>query len=48
MKSDRLKKILKSKAYKSLMEFMEGQTVDEDGIYEGDFMRWFNKLEVID
>jgi len=48
MKNQRLKEILKPKALKSLMKFMECQTQDADGIYEGDFMRWFYKKEVID
>jgi hypothetical protein len=48
MKSDRLKEILKPKAYKDLMKFMEGQTFDINGIYEDDFMRWFYKQGVID
>ena len=48
MKYKRLKEILKPKAYKDLMRFMEGQTVDADGIYECDFMRWFYGLKVVD
>jgi hypothetical protein len=48
MKFERLKEILTSKAYKDLMKFMEGQTVDFNGVYEDDFLRWFYKLEVID
>jgi hypothetical protein len=48
MKDKRLKEILKPKAYKDLMKFMEGQTSDADGIYEEDFMRWFYGLGVVD
>ena len=48
MKFERLKEILKSKAFKDLCKFMEGQTIDENGVYEEDFMRWFDKLGVID
>ena len=48
MKFARLKEILTAKAYKDLMKFMAGQTVDENGIYEDDFMRWFYKQGVID
>jgi len=48
MKFERFKEILKAKAYKDLMKFMEGQTVDANGIYEMDFMRWFHKRGVID
>lgn len=48
MRDKRLKEILKPKAYKELMEFMRGQTVDAEGIYEDDFMRWFYKQEVVD
>lgn len=48
MKYERFKEILKSKAYKDLLNFMEGQTVDENGIYENDFLRWFYNKEVID
>jgi hypothetical protein len=48
MNIERLKEILKAKHFKDLMKFMEGQTYDENGIYEEDFIRWFNKLGVID
>jgi len=48
MKFERLKEILKEKYYKELCKFMEGQTIDEDGIYEDDFLRWFYKLSVVD
>lgn len=54
MKTERLKEILKPKAYKDLMKFMEGQTVPRygirelDGIFEEDFMRWFYGLVVVD
>ena len=48
MRDNRLKEILRPKAYKELMKFMEGQTIDANGVYEDDFMRWFYKQEVID
>lgn len=48
MKYERFEQILKKKYYKELMKFMEGQTVNENEIYEDDFLRWFHKLEVID
>jgi len=49
MKDKRLKEILNKKAYKNLMKYMVGQTTsDAEGIYEHDFMRWFNEQEVID
>ena len=48
MNINRLKEILKAKHYKKLMKFMEGQTIDKDGIYEEDFLRWFYIIEVID
>jgi len=48
MKDKRFKEILKAKAYKDLMKFMEGQTVDMNGIYEDDFLRWFYKQGVVD
>ena len=48
MKIERLKEILKPKAFKDLMEFMRGQTYDANGIYEHDFLRWFYKQEIID
>jgi len=48
MKVERLREILKAKAYKDLMKVMRGQTMDADGIYEDDFMRWFEELEVVD
>lgn len=43
-----LKEVLTKKAYNELMDFMIGQTVCEDGIYEDDFLRWINKLGVVD
>jgi len=48
VKIERHKEILKAKAYKDLMKYMEGQTYDANGIYEDDFMRWFEGLEVMD
>lgn len=48
MKFERFKEILKKKYYKDLLKFMAGQTVDENGVYECDFLRWFYKMEVID
>jgi hypothetical protein len=48
MKDKRLKEILKPKYFKDLMKFMNGQTVDDNGIYEDDFMRWFYNLPVVD
>ena len=48
MKFQRLKEILKAKYYKQLCKFMEGQTIDGDGVYEGDFMKWFYGLPCTD
>lgn len=48
MKFERFKEILKPKYYEDLMKFMTGQTVDGEGIYECDFLRWFYKFLVID
>ena len=48
MRDKRFKEILKPKAYKDLMKFMRGQTIDEDGIYEWDFLKWFYKQECTD
>ena len=48
MKNARLKQILKAKYYKDLCKFMEGQTVDVNGIYECDFMKWFYEQENTD
>ena len=48
MKIERLKEILKAKHFKKLMKWMEGQTCDDDGIYEDDFLRWFYRMEIID
>ena len=45
---ERIKEVLKPKAYKDFMKFMCGQTVDMEGIYEDDFMRWFYKQGVVD
>jgi len=48
MKFERFKEILKAKYYKQLIKFMEGQTIDEMGIYEDDFLKWFYELPVTD
>lgn len=48
IKIERLKEILKGSYYDQFMEWMEGQTVSEEGIYEDDFIRWINKLPIID
>lgn len=45
MKIERLRGILKEKAYKDLIEYIGGQTYDAHGIYKDDFMRWFYKLD---
>lgn len=44
----RLKQILKPKHYKKFSEWMTGQTVDMEGVYEHDFLRWVNELPVTD
>lgn len=43
-----MKEILKPEAYVDLCKFMEGQTVDAEGIYEDDLLRWIYKLPVVD
>jgi len=43
-----MKKVLKPKAYKELCDWMNGQTVDEQGIYDDDLLRWLEGLGVID
>jgi len=48
MRIQRFKEILNPKAFKDLMKFMQGQTADEEGIYEDDFMKWFYKRENTD
>lgn len=48
MKFERLKEILKEEYYNDLLQFLAGQTVTMDGMYEDDFMRWFNKQGVVD
>lgn len=44
----RIKEILKPRAYRELMDFMEGQTIEFEGIFDDDFMRWVHKIPVID
>jgi hypothetical protein len=48
IKPERIKEVLRTKYYKSFCKFMEGQTMDSEGIYEDDFIRWMQKLPVID
>ena len=45
---ERIKEILNPKMYKNFFDFMEGQTVCADGVSEDDFIRWVNKLGVVD
>ena len=45
---DRIKEILKPKEYKAFENFMRGQTVDEEGVFEDDFLRWVKRLPVDD
>ena len=44
----RIKEVLKPKSYKDFLKFMEGQTVDERGVFEDDFLKWINEQEVTD
>tara|TARA_Y100000034_G_C6859671_1_gene391104 strand:- start:1297 stop:1449 length:153 start_codon:yes stop_codon:yes gene_type:complete len=44
----RLKQILKPKYYKEFEKWMHGQTMDEVGVYEDDFVRWVYGLPVVD
>ena len=44
----RIKEILNAKAYKEFNEFMSGQTVDAEGVFEDGFLRSVLKQEVVD
>ena len=44
----RIKEVLSSKAYKDFMDFMYGQTVCSEGVYDDDFLRWIKRLPVTD
>jgi hypothetical protein len=44
----RIEEILKPEYYKEFLEFLAGQTVSVDGVYEDDLLRFVNKLGVID
>ena len=49
----RIEEVLSKKAMKDFREFMSGQTVEgnkkgETLVFEEDFIRWMNKLPVID
>lgn len=48
IKNERLKEILKPKAYKEFEEWMTGQTTSINGVYEDDFLRWVQKRQVVD
>ena len=48
IKFKRLKEILKEEQYDDLMNWMRGQTVMEEGMFEWDVIRWMHKDEVID
>ena len=43
IKFKRLEDVLKPRYYKEFEKFMIGQIVDENGIYERDFVKWLNK-----
>jgi len=43
-----LEKVLKKKYYREFVKWMEGQTVDEDGVYDDDILRWLEGQGVID
>jgi len=44
----RIKQILKPEYYKEFNNWMKGQTVDMEGVYEHDFLRWVQELPIID
>jgi len=48
----RIKQVLKVQEYRKFMSWMTGQTMEinngKAGVFEDDFIRWVNKLEVID
>ncbi len=48
IKFERIKEILKPKHYKKFCKFMIGQTMDMEGVYDDDFLRFVKELEVID
>lgn len=48
IKFERIKSILKAKSYKDFEKFMRGQTVDAEGVFEDDFIRWVKGLPVED
>lgn len=48
IKFERIKEILRTKHYKDFCKFMNGQTTSMTGVYEDDFLRWVNKMGVID
>ena len=48
IKEKRIKEILKPKVYKEFCKYMNGQTMDMEGIYDDDFLRFVKKLPVID
>ena len=48
IKWGRIEELLKRTQYKNFCKFMEGQTVDANGVYEDDFLRFVKKQPVID
>lgn len=48
IKFDRIREILKTKAYRDFLKFMEGQTVEENGVFDDDFLRFVKKYPVVD
>jgi len=43
-----MKKVLKKKHYEEFCDWMNGQTIDEKGIYNDDLLRWLEGQGVID
>ena len=43
-----MRKILKPKSYKEFVDWMEGQTVKEDEIYDDNLLRWLEGQPVVD
>ena len=48
IKFKRIREVLTKEAYEDFEDFITGQTVTMTGVYEDDFIRWINKLRVVD
>ena len=48
IKFERIEELFKAREYKRFCKWMNGQTVDANGVYDGDFLRFVKRQPIID